>query len=242
MRPELQYLIDDCYEAFAPYPRPRVLHASPLRDPAAILKELTSAPLRDLAGEQIGPYAGWAMTTVGDVDDYKHFLPRILELAIDATPRLGLDPRIISGKLKYGQWQTWPGIERAAVHSLFAAAWRHGLEQHPDELDPSEWLNGIVLIEGDLEAALEAWLSSPSPNATLQLAEFVGSDAEKLFSDRANRDFWEGAGEAAIERMRRWLLSEPVADRLLSGSGAAAPEDEWRIDRALMVLDALSPA
>ncbi len=80
MHPELQRLIDDCYDAFAPYPPPRSLHA--LRDPVAILATLTSAPLRELTGEQIGPYAGWAMTTVGDVTDYKHFLPRILEQAV----------------------------------------------------------------------------------------------------------------------------------------------------------------
>lgn len=47
-------LIDDCYAAFAPYPPPRNLHASPLRDPVAILETLTSAPLRELTGEQIG--------------------------------------------------------------------------------------------------------------------------------------------------------------------------------------------
>lgn len=242
MQPELQDVIDNCYAAFAFYRQPRRLEASPYRDPAAILATLSSAPLRDLTGEQIGPYAGWAMTTVGDVDDYKHFLPRILELAVSVEPSLGFDPPIIAGKLRYGRWHAWPREERAAVHSLFSAAWHHGLEQHTDELDPKGWLTGIALIDGDLDTALEAWLRSPSPNATLQLAAFVGGEAELIFSDRANRNFWEGAEDAVIERMRRWLLGEPVADRLLLASGAVGAADEWHIDRALLALDALSPA
>lgn len=31
---ELQRLIDDCYEAFSSYPRPRILHGSPLAIPS----------------------------------------------------------------------------------------------------------------------------------------------------------------------------------------------------------------
>jgi hypothetical protein len=40
------------------------------------------------------------MTTWGNVDDFKHFLPRILELCIDHD--LGIHPFGIFGKLKYG--------------------------------------------------------------------------------------------------------------------------------------------
>lgn len=239
MQLELQHLIDDCYAAFAPYPPPRELHASPLRDAVAILKTLTSAPLRELTGEQLGSYAGWAMTTVGDVDDYKHFLPRILELAVVDRRWHGLDPPIIAGKLNRGGWRTWPQEEQAAVRALFAGAWRHGSEQHPDEFDPSGWLCGIAIIDSDLDAALGAWLSSTSPNAVLQLAEFFRKDAELLIRERANRHFWDDAGVAAIERMRRWLLGEPVMDAVLSAS--VGPEDQWRIDAALLILDAVMP-
>lgn len=238
--PELRDVIDNCYEAFASYPPPRRLDASPARDPAAILKALTSAPLRELAAEQLGPYAGWAMTTVGGTDDYRHFLPRILELAIGDGSHLGLDPPAIAGKLNYAGWPAWSANEQAAVRMVFAGAWRHGLQQHPDDYDPSGWLTGIALIGGDLDAALEAWLSSPSPNAVLQLAEFFRGEAEGLIADKANRNYWDKVGDAAIDRMRRWLLSEVVADRLLSAIGR--PEDQWRIDHALLVLDAVGPA
>ena len=44
---------------------------------ALLNEQLTSAPLKELTGEEIGPYSGYAITTVGDADDYRHFLPRI---------------------------------------------------------------------------------------------------------------------------------------------------------------------
>jgi hypothetical protein len=241
MPAELQEAIDNCYAVFAFYRPPRRLEAPPYRDPAAILDTLSSAPLRNLTADQLGPYAFWAMTTVGDVDDYRHFLPRILELAISDNSHPGIDPPAIAGKLRYAGCPTWPDKERAAVQAIFAKAWHYGLKQHPDDYDPQRWLNGIALIDGDLDAALAAWLSSPSSNATLQLAEFFRGDVERLFGDRANRNFWQGAGDAVIETMRRWLLSDPVVNRLLAASDTVGSEDEWRIERALLVLSALSP-
>ena len=75
-----------------------------------------------------------------------------------------------------------------------------------------------------------------------QLAEFFRGDVERLFGDRANRNFWQGAGDAVIETMRRWLLSDPVVNQLLAASDTVSPDDEWRIDQALLVLNALNPA
>jgi len=236
---QLQHLIDDCYEVFASYPPPRVLDASPARDPVAIVKTLTSVPLRELTGEQLDPYAGWAMTTVGDAADYKHFLPRILELAVFDRRWHGLDPPIIAGKMNYGGWQTWPPEEQTVVGALFAGACRHGFEQHPDEFDPCGWLCGIAIIGGNLDAALEAWLSSASPNAVLQLVDFFRNNAEQLIGDRSDGNFCGGAGDAAIASMRRWLLSEKMLDLLLAAK--VRVEDQWRLDHALLVLNAVTP-
>lgn len=98
-------LLDDAverlYQAFAGQGPPTRLYASPLRDSEAILRALRSAPLRVLGGEQVLPYAGWAMTTVDGPDTYRHFLPRILELALDNPPHVGAEPDVIAGKLDH---------------------------------------------------------------------------------------------------------------------------------------------
>lgn len=234
---ELQRLIDDCYEAFADYPRPRVLHASPLRDPVAILKTLSSAPLRELTGEQIGPYAGHALTTVGDVDDYKHFLPRILEQAVRNPIWLGTDPSVIAGSLIRADWLQWPAYEQAAIRALFAQAWIHGVQQHPDEVDPHSWLCGIAILGQDLPAALDAWGEAPSPNAGLQAVHLVTMQAKAIFKDNPDsRGFWGYADEPTIEAMRQWLLGDAAFKLLSSASGPPGPVDEWMLDEALSIL------
>src|SRR5690348_5088149 len=95
----LRDAIEQYYAAFAAKPRPQKLEASPLRDPGAILATLTAAPLRELTGEQIRPYSGWAMTTVGTDRDYRDFLPRIFELAVIDPVWLGAEPPIMASRL-----------------------------------------------------------------------------------------------------------------------------------------------
>lgn len=237
----LQKRIDDCYAVFAAYPRPRTLNAAPTRDPRTLLATLTSAPLHALTPEQLGPYAGWAMTTVGDVDDYRHFLPRILELATVGQGWLGLDPPFIAGKLGYAGWPTWPPDERKAVLALFAEAWRAGLREHPDEVDPSGWISAIALLGGDLDAALAAWLSTPGPNAALHLAAFFQGEAESLIRKPRNVAYWGNVDEDAIERMQRWLRGEEPRRLLLWAKALVEPKDEWLLDSALLVANAVTP-
>jgi hypothetical protein len=119
---ELARRLDDAYIVFSRYPQPSKLDASPLRDAKAILRTLTAAPLRELAGAQIGPYSGWAMTTVGTALDYKHFLPRILEEAVLTNEWMGTDPEVLAERLKMAEWHTWPEDEQAAVLRVFEAA------------------------------------------------------------------------------------------------------------------------
>ena len=83
LSPKLAAALQQAYQVFANLPRPAHLEAAPHRDGDRMLSSLTAAPLRELTGEQIGPYAGCAITTVGSERDYRHFLPRILELAVE---------------------------------------------------------------------------------------------------------------------------------------------------------------
>ncbi|MDX8492258.1 hypothetical protein RFN29_11760 [Mesorhizobium sp. VK22B] len=233
MQPELQRLIDDCYAAFASYPPPRKLHVSPLRDSVAILESLTSAPLRELTGEQIGPYAGWAMTTVGDVADYKHFLPRILEQAVRESLWTGTDPPIIANRLKMAQWQDWPDAERGAIRALFAGAFSQAIEGHPDDGDDAEdWICGIAILDLSLSATLDAWLAAPSMNAALQLATFLTRSC-MFEADPVERAYWSYVDAPTAHLVRRWLLSDRILQRLSSARGWTMPSDQWLIDKAL---------
>ena len=153
----LRQALDRAYAALAPYPRPVAMDASPLRDPVAILRRLTRAPLREVSGEDIGPYAGWAMTTVGNADDYKHFLPRILEVAVETGSWMGTHPEIIASRLERAGWRAWPAGEQNAVVAVFAAAFEQASLAHPDYGDASPWLCGVAVMGEPVGPPLQAW-------------------------------------------------------------------------------------
>jgi hypothetical protein len=71
---------------------------------------IRSKPLRLLGVDELHNYLGDAMTTWGDDYDFRHFLPRILELcALDERLTFPfVDESIIFGKLRYGKWRTCP--------------------------------------------------------------------------------------------------------------------------------------
>jgi hypothetical protein len=237
--PQLQRAIDRCYDAFAAYPEPLELDASTLRDPVQILKDLTSAPLHQISGEHIESYAGFAMTTVGDVEDYKHFLPRILELAMEGS-FLGAEPLIIGERLKLGEWLKWPLPEQEAVRDLFVEAWKQGLYEHPDDEIAEDWLCGIANLDLDISAALEVWDETPAVNATLQLAEFCLTEAGYVFEEDAEeRGYWSYPSEANVRLVRNWLLSDGVSRRLSAARSGVRSPDIWRIEKALEQLDGM---
>ena len=227
--PALTAAIDTAYEAFGGYPRPNRIEASPVRDPAKILATLSCAPLRELTGAQIGPYAGWALTTVGSVTDYKHFLPRILEQAVRAAEWMGTYPQVIASRLKMARWRTWPKSEQSAVIAVFQVAWRESSDQHPDDgADAAEWLCGLATLGEDIQPVLRAWLEQPKGNRLLQMAR-IATELPALSSpDRREQIFW---GEVAPEirgQIISWVASPHVA-ALLSAADGIAQEDAWRI-------------
>lgn len=233
----VQKAIDAAYRVFAPYPRPTELKASPLRDADDILRTLTSAPLRDLTGEQVGSYAGWAVTTVGSVWDYKHFLPRILEQAVLHPVWLGTDPPTIASKLEMAEWQRWPATEQDAVRNVFAAAWAQARAMHPDDIHADDWLCGIAALGMNVSEALAGWLSPPSRDAVLQLAWFIGLAPVRIFEGSDDEGgYWADVDPAARQSVALWLQGDAALPALLNLDLPADDKDRWLVDGALKVL------
>jgi hypothetical protein len=233
----LQQAIDAAYRVFAPYPQPTALDASPLRDADEILRTLTSAPLRELTEEQIGSYACWAMSTVGSVWDYKHFLPRILEQAVLRRVDVGSEPPIIASKLDMAEWRRWPATEQDAVRDVFAAAWAQARAMHPDDIEADIWLCGIAALGMDVSEALAGWLIPPSRDAVLQLASFIGlAPVRVLREDDGEGGFWSDVDPAARQSVAAWLQSDAVLRALRTIDIRAEEKDRWLVDQALKVL------
>jgi len=234
--PDLQAALDAAYAAFRRYGRPSALDAAPGRNPRRILAGLSARPLAELTSDDIGGYMGWAMTTVGGVNDYKHVLPRILELAIlgPGCNHIGGDPHGLARKMAYGGFPDWPHEERSAIIAAFDVAWRQSLASSPSGVAAEDWLLGLIVLGESVEARLAAWLASADLNAGLHLADAVYS--EILRRDDAAPSLDRRDSQAVYETYSHWLASPPVRDRLERLILDVGDQDDaWRLEMALDV-------
>jgi hypothetical protein len=232
--PDLQAALDAVYAAFDRYRRPTALEAAPGRDPKGVLARLSAKPLAELTADDFGGYLGWAMTTMGGGGDYKHFLPRILELAVrgPAQVHVGGDPEGLARKILYGQFSDWTADERAAIVAAFDAAWRQALRASPEEEEAEDWLRGLIVLGEPVEAPLAAWLASDDHRAGLHLADAVSSEIFRRSNARTS--FGDGDEYAAYRAYSTWLAGPAVRERLERLILEIDGEDEaWRLEQAL---------
>jgi len=99
--------MEDLYDVFNKYPlRQHVEGCTCGCIPPTAEAGLHRRPLREMEPNDLDRYAFKAMTTWGDVEDFKHFLPRLLELLVHKS--FIVDTEIVLGKLSYGHWEAWP--------------------------------------------------------------------------------------------------------------------------------------
>jgi hypothetical protein len=231
---ELSEALAALYAAFAGYATPSKLDAPPLRDGEAILADLRSAPLHALSAAALGPYASFALTTVGDVAEYKHFLPRIVHLSVSVSHgQPGLDATLIASKLIYVRWHDWPDRERDAIIQVFEAAWARLHLMHPDKSDAGDWLCAMAMLNLENLPKLNLWLADTLPSSMVQFVQFVISTADLVDPS----DFWEKVSPEIRAEIIDWLGREEVSLWLLEKEEEVPERDRWLFDRAWEVLD-----
>lgn len=145
--------MEELYQVFAKYRGPLKINGCPCCVSDSAKELIHSKPLRELEEDDLKYYAFKAMTTFGEVNDFKHFLPRIFELT--TTTYFVVDSFVILGKLDYGKWGTWPQTEQQAVQNLFIPWWEQLLFSR-GFFDHSEFFQIYQRI-GRLEPMLAVW-------------------------------------------------------------------------------------
>lgn len=207
-------------------------HCVSFEDSAALRR----TPLRQLAAE-LDRYLFKAMTTWGGEEDFKHFLPRLLELYAASA-----DASLLCDKLVYARWRSWAEIEQRAVETYLLALWRAGLTERGPPLPDDPLLETILALDLDLapydpRTMLDAWRSERSRESVRSLARFVLEHGVALFwpSPSDGRPaLWHARPEVAAA-VRAWLL-EPETRALLEASFVAHGGDE--VARAFDLLEA----
>ena len=230
----LRTAIGTAYETFGKYPQPVKLDVSPVHDPAR-LRTLRTKPLGQLEISDLAGYAVSAMTTIGEVEDYKHFLPRILELAVHSGI---IDPQNVALKLRYARWHEWPQEEKTAITDLFNEACIQAFNERTDEYLATPWFCALAILGNDLTPVMHAWESASSPNAALQLSQLLR--VKLLFEQDADEmGYWSEIQIEVVKGIRAWLLHPAVRAKLASARVVATDSDIWMLDQALEERDRL---
>lgn len=213
MSSQLQNAIEKLYEVFAKYPGNSAMQGSSNYDNLEMWnRELLSNQLKELSASDLSRFAGKAMTTWGDVNDYKHFLPRILELTAEFnTP---YEIWIVFDKLEYGHWNSWNESEIKAIHQYMLQLWACLIKEDPDKTDFffMDYFSSIAHFYPSFRNLLEVWQNNTDKNATLHLAKFIFNERANIFDKGVIPGFHNKREH--IHELRSWLLSDKIITRL----------------------------
>lgn len=198
----LRIAIDACYAAFR-VPKPVHVEGCPCCSSPSELARLLEVPLRDLEADDLGRYLRKAMTTIGTVDDFRYFFPRLADLVLSGRI---VEIEIFGGKLADGQWTTWPDVERAAVRALIEAMSDAFAEMTLN--DPDAWLCAIGRASQDIRPHLDKLLLG-TPAAKANLGAIIEANEDVQSGGSVWNPYWNEAPENR-DAVITWMTSEAV--------------------------------
>lgn len=236
-----QELIDPLYEAFSANPAPTRLESSPYKSEEDRLTydALVTFPLREAQPEILGPYASSALYTVGDVDDYRHFLPRILEIALSEQGWTGFEPWAIANKLVYGEWLTWPKREIDTLRCYFVAGFEQAATRPVGVFAEFEsWLVATLTLGEYAESQIKSAISIGKGNAVGGLARIIIDYQQQLIRNHTfPKSIWDSVPEQERATVVEFLFSKAMQDLLVEYGAKASDQDcSMLFDPALNVV------
>ncbi|MGY3795869.1 hypothetical protein [Aquimarina sp. 433] len=205
MKTKLREAIEDLYIVFRDYKIDSLLlrkYSCPCCVTDEEIRAITQKSLKDLSGNDIGHFMRSAITTFGTVDDYKHFLPRILELMSLKSSSDLIGDFTCFEKLNYAEWETWPEKETQVIEKFFSELWYAIInDEWSSEFEISEAFE-LITIYGSIKKSLELWTDSKTEISSLFIVEGVLNG----FAFRGDDYF--------TKIVSKWLYSKPILDKL----------------------------
>ena len=137
-RIELERAIAGLYEAFEAYPLKGRIDCCPHCELDAAERRLHVRPLRELTWADLGIFSFKALTSFGDQDDFRHFLPRLLELYVLNHAGAPYTLFMLCEKLNSATWTRWPPDEGAAIRR-FIDVWKRVLAAQARKSEQAAW-------------------------------------------------------------------------------------------------------
>jgi hypothetical protein len=214
MNPSIQHAVENVYEAFRGVPRPTSVDGCPCCIDRKGISILLSKPLRDLSPDDLTHYAASAFLTVGAVEDYLYFLPRILEIL---TIRQGWwpDPEVVTRAIHTAGFHSWPDSRRKALMRCFEEVIDDLLATEDSGFEIDSWICAL----GRLHVNLAPFLTRIAMNKA-RLIEFYEVNSQPLVDGRLRNGFWDEASEEH-NQVVEWFRSAEIQKSIETGYGLA---------------------
>lgn len=220
-------VIEQLYETFRPYRLGTTIDGCDHCVSAGMAEELLATPLCKLTAEQLSQFSLKAMTTWGTEQDFKHFLPRLLELAyLDPTELTWLET--LFGKLALAKWQEWPVAERQVIADYLAELWTAMLAR-PREYEYDDSADSVLCAIGrtevDLQPFLARWGDDRSQTALDHLCVFIQNNYGPMTKSppRLCSPFWTFGSPSELAVIN-WLQSNAILNRIHQDQSLIASE------------------
>lgn len=161
-------------------------------------EKIHSKLLSDLDGDDLSRYAFKVMTTWGDTNDFKHYLPKIFELL--ATTDFIVDTFVVLGKLNDGQWKIWTEKEQAGI-KIFLFSWWSDLIKTKLYFDKEAFIE-INSLTQNIERLLDLWTNNFHDNSFANYVELVNDYYYDLTNKR--KDFKE-LNQSEANKLINWI-------------------------------------
>ncbi|WP_114777428.1 hypothetical protein [Botryobacter ruber] len=176
--------VENLYTVFSKYPLNPNMDASPLYPEKEVAKwnaAVSSKPLREFTGDELAFFAFKVCYTWGGTDDYKHFLPRFLELIAQYKEAL-IESWVVFDKLNYCHWRDWPKQEYDAILLYLESLWLQLLQEHDEKID---WVfeshfTSIAKVYPSFEWLLSKWEEANTGTSIIQFCNFIDDNFYEL--------------------------------------------------------------
>jgi len=198
MTEDLKIAIKNLYSTFSVYPFKSTMEGCSCCVSNSDKEKIHSKTLRQLDEDDLSKYTAKAMTTWGDKEDYKHYLPRIFELL--STTDFSVDTFIVLGKLEYANWKTWEEKEQVAIRQ-FLLAWWADLIEKKSYFDKEAFIE-ICKLTNNIDEILKRWNLSQHDNSFLNYVDLVYN----YYSDlNANRIEFKELDNSKTDKLLNWI-------------------------------------
>jgi hypothetical protein len=213
MTDRLKISIEKLYDIFAKYQGLSKLEGSPLYDDLDTWnKQLRSKKLTELTDDDLSLFARKVILTWGDENDYRFYLPRILELTAELkTP---YDIWTLYSRLEDADWKTWDVEEQTAINNFTLELWNNLLNDNSEkaEWEFKDYFHSIAYFYTDFSEILKVWETNNSFASIKHLTNYIFEERQHLFDNNYIDSIEKNTKN--IEQFKTWLTSDSILKKI----------------------------